>query len=83
MPPGQDLNVDPQLQGFQRLDAMEAAIAEEHGEPIEAPAAQAQVVQVPTETRLEQQGSRPGAGTMELCSWRLHLTWVAGCWHCR
>ena len=67
MPPGQDLDVDPQLEGFQRLDGLEAAIAGQHGEPFEAPpASQTEVAQLPTETRFEQQGSRPGVGAAEL-----------------
>ena len=66
MPPGQDLDVDPELEGFWRLDAMEAAIAGQHGEPFKAPAGQLEVAQLPTETRLEQQGGRPGVGTAEL-----------------
>ena len=81
MPPGQDLDVDPQLEGFQRLDALEAAIAGQHGESFEAPPA--------GQTRLEQQRGRPDLPDLPnlarlgpqmfviwKCAWwcRVHLT---------
>ena len=59
MPTCQEYKVDAGLQGFQRSYALETAIADQHGESMQGPAAQAEIVEVPTQTYLEQQGSRP------------------------
>ena len=61
MPSCQEYNVDPDLQGFHRLYALETAIAHQHGESmqVQVPAGQAPITEVPTDTYLEQQGSRP------------------------
>ncbi|CAE7227279.1 SEP2, partial [Symbiodinium pilosum] len=53
-----EYKVDAGLQGFQRSYALETAIADQHGESMQGPAAQAEIVEVPTQTYLEQQGSR-------------------------
>ena len=53
--------MDPSLSGFELLDALETAIAENHPDTMEGPPAQAEVVHVPTDTQLRQDESRPGA----------------------
>ena len=53
--------MDPDLQGFQRLYALETAIADQHGWPSMhlVPQGQAEIMEVPTGTYLEQEGNRP------------------------
>eukprot|EP00439_Symbiodinium_sp_Y106_P050546 s1863_g6.t1 len=53
-----EYNVDPSLSGFELLDALETAIAENHPDTMEGPPAQAEVVHVPTDTQLRQDESR-------------------------